>query len=80
MNIENVISKLEKLKREYGNVDVLITYNDEMRIDIEPVKYVKYRNEYHNTIDIDTEDLDEEYLEKCYNDKIIEKGVCVKIY
>jgi hypothetical protein len=84
MKINELILELEDLKDEFGNVDVIGA--DSYEIDfVRPQRYIQMTNPYNDIINRETEDLDEDYLERYENDKeyskrILFKGICVKVY
>lgn len=81
MKISEMINQLEKIKEEYGDINVIYGYSDYNAEYIEPVKYVVRYNEFIQERVIDTEDLDEDYLEEKYDkDDILDSGIVAKIY
>ena len=85
MKINELVTKLNKLKEVHGNIDVIGADSYEIEF-AEPQKFIKMSNDYNDIINRHTEDMDENYLEESYidneeyNEKILDEGVCVKIY
>lgn len=81
MKISELMKELEKLKEEYGDLNVIYGYSDSTVDYVEPVKYIIRYNEFIQEREMDTEDLEEDYLEKTYSkNDILDSGIIVKIY
>ena len=84
MRIEQLINELQKLKSEYGNLEVVDGYDHDL-MDVIVQKYIMTNSDHNSIISRQTEDLDENYLEEMYVDgdykeHFVSKGVCIKIY
>lgn len=81
MKISELIKELEKVKEKYGDVECVYGYAScDIAEYVEPQKCIKYINTIWNEEEIDTEDLDENYLEESHKDKILESSIVIKIY
>ena len=81
MKISEVIKKLETIKEEHGDINVIYGFDDCTVEYVEPVKYIIRYNEFHQERQMDTEDLDQDYLEKSYSENdILDSGIVAKIY
>lgn len=81
MKISELIKELEKLKGQYGDLNVIYGTGSYYQAEyVEPQKYVKYMNDIWDEMDIETEDINENYLEETYKGKILDKGITVLIY
>lgn len=81
MRISKMIKQLEEIKEKYGDVECVYGTGSSYEVDsIKIQKCVKYINDFYNQVDMDIEDLDEDYLEKTYKEKVLESQVVVLIY
>lgn len=80
MRIEEAIKQLEEIKKKYGDLNLVFDEDNRDCEEIVVVKYVKFIDEYGNTIHIDTEDLNSDELDIYYINDVVEDGLRVNIY
>lgn len=85
MKISEIIERLDSFKEKYGDLEVL--GSDEYPLEeITIQKFIKTCSDYNNIIRYNTEDLDEIFLEKMYEEDeentkyFVSKGLCLKVY
>lgn len=85
MRIDEAILKLQDLKEEYGNLEIIGADSYDID-DIIPQKFIQMTNAFNNMVNRHTENIDEDYLERVYlnnkghRERIVSHGKCVKIY
>ena len=62
MKISELINELEKMKKEYGDIGVIYGSGDDTIDFIKAKKYIISYNPYHQTRQMDTEDLNQNYF------------------